>query len=122
MTSMELNERDVFAAILPAELREDFAFWLRTRAHSMGEMPSDSNVKTYLARPTITAVRDESLTPRELQVLRGIADGKTDRTIGRELYLSADTVKATAARIYRKLGVANRTEAAVAAVRRRLIP
>ena len=51
------------------------------------------------------------LTARELDILHGIADGLSNKEIGHRLYLSAGTVKAHSAAIYRKLDVSNRTEA-----------
>lgn len=53
------------------------------------------------------------LTEREQTVLSGIARGLSNREIASELYLSVDTVKSHARRIYDKLGVRNRTEATV---------
>jgi DNA-binding NarL/FixJ family response regulator len=53
----------------------------------------------------------EPLSPRELEVLRLIALGKTNLEIARQLILSRGTIKAHAASIYRKLDVTNRTEA-----------
>ena len=52
-----------------------------------------------------------TLTPRELDILRGMADGLSNKEIGQKLFISAGTVKAHSAAIYRKLDVANRTEA-----------
>ncbi len=51
------------------------------------------------------------LTPRELDVLRAAADGLSNEEIGRELTITAQTVKFHLANIFRKLEVANRTEA-----------
>jgi LuxR family transcriptional regulator, maltose regulon positive regulatory protein len=51
------------------------------------------------------------LTERELEILRAIAEGLSNQEIGKRLYISAGTVKAHSAAIYRKLDVANRTEA-----------
>lgn len=47
---------------------------------------------------------DERLNIRELQVLLGIADGRTNAQIGRALGLREDTVKVYARRVRRKLG------------------
>jgi two-component system nitrate/nitrite response regulator NarL len=55
----------------------------------------------------------ERLTARELEVLRLVTSGCTNVEIGRVLGLSVHAVKFHLASIYRKLGVANRTEAAV---------
>jgi LuxR family maltose regulon positive regulatory protein len=53
----------------------------------------------------------ESLSRRELEVLQLIALGKTNQEIARQIIVSPGTVKAHTASIYRKLEVANRTEA-----------
>lgn len=57
------------------------------------------------------------LTPREMQVLRLIADGADNVAIGRELSISPHTVKQYVANIFEKLGVRSRVQAAVYAVR-----
>jgi DNA-binding NarL/FixJ family response regulator len=56
------------------------------------------------------------LTQRETDILALLAEGKSNRDISRALYLSEKTVKAHLAAIFRKLGVTNRTQAAMAAV------
>lgn len=53
----------------------------------------------------------ERLTERELEVLRLIATGRSNRRIGGELYLALGTVKAHTHAIFGKLGAANRIEA-----------
>jgi DNA-binding NarL/FixJ family response regulator len=62
-----------------------------------------------------------ALTDREREVLRLLADGKDNAEIGRELYISASTVKNHISAILAKLGVHNRIQAAVYAVRRGLV-
>jgi DNA-binding NarL/FixJ family response regulator len=57
-----------------------------------------------------------SLTQRETDILGLLAEGKSNREISRSLFLSEKTVKAHLAAIFRKLGVTNRTQAAMAAV------
>ena len=54
-----------------------------------------------------------TLTERELQVLASLMSGKTNREIGRGLFISEGTVKTHMSSIFAKLGVSNRTEAAV---------
>ncbi|WP_431237869.1 helix-turn-helix domain-containing protein [Mycolicibacterium aichiense] len=54
----------------------------------------------------------ERLSPREWDVLRSIALGKTNAQIATTLFLTENTVKVHVKRILRKLGAANRTEAA----------
>jgi DNA-binding NarL/FixJ family response regulator len=53
----------------------------------------------------------EDLTAREREILVLVADGLTNAKIGRELWVTEQTVKFHLSNIYRKLGVANRTEA-----------
>lgn len=57
----------------------------------------------------------EPLSRRELEVLHLLALGKTNQEIARQLIVSPGTIKAHTASIYRKLDVANRTEAAARA-------
>ena len=56
-----------------------------------------------------------SLTPRELEVLKLVADGASNREIGHNLMLSEATVKSHLVHIYDKLGVRSRTSAVAAA-------
>ena len=53
----------------------------------------------------------ESLTAREREILTLVADGLTNATIGKQLWVTEQTVKFHLSNIYRKLGVSNRTEA-----------
>jgi DNA-binding NarL/FixJ family response regulator len=57
------------------------------------------------------------LTAREMEVLRGVVDGKTNQEIGLTLGISEKTVEKHLDGIFTKLGVASRVEAAVYAVR-----
>jgi DNA-binding NarL/FixJ family response regulator len=65
--------------------------------------------------------RRVALTERELQVLRGMADGKSNAEIGRELFVSEDTVKTHARRLFRKLGARDRAHAVAAGFRAGLV-
>jgi DNA-binding NarL/FixJ family response regulator len=51
------------------------------------------------------------LTAREREILRAVAEGHTNARIGRQLWVTEQTVKFHLSNIYRKLGVSNRTEA-----------
>lgn len=51
------------------------------------------------------------LSAREVEVLEGMSRGKSNAAIGRELYLSEDTVKTHARRMFRKMGAADRAQA-----------
>ncbi len=90
-------------------------------------------LSSEVVRSLVTRVRLDSRTPeqasadalgltaRELEVIRLIADGADNATIGRELSISRHTVKRYVTNIFEKLGVHGRVEAAVYAVRKRLV-
>jgi len=63
----------------------------------------------------------EVLTEREREILTRIARGLSNKAIGEELHLAERTVKFHTTIIFRKLGVANRAEAAAKALRDRII-
>ena len=63
-----------------------------------------------------------SVSPRELEVLRLIAEGLTNPQIAQRLMVSLSTVKTHVNNVFTKLGTATRTETVVAATVRRLLP
>ena len=77
----------------------------------------DSTLSPTVANRLMTRVRTPrtSLTPRELEVLKLVASGSSNREIGRTLLLSEATVKSHLVHIYDKLGVRSRTSAVAAA-------
>lgn len=80
------------------------------RAAADGETVLSPTVATRLAAPA-------PLSPREVEVLRLVARGRTNAEIGRTLYITEGTVKTYVVRIFAKLGVSDRTAAAMAATR-----
>jgi LuxR family maltose regulon positive regulatory protein len=64
----------------------------------------------------------EPLSQRELEVLHLMSLGRTNQEIARQLIVAPGTIKAHAASIYRKLDVANRTEAVSRARQLRILP
>src|SRR5580704_8376458 len=64
---------------------------------------------------------DESLTSREVDVLRQISGGNRNRDIAEKLYISEETVKVHVKHIMEKLGASDRTQAVAIAVRRGII-
>jgi DNA-binding CsgD family transcriptional regulator len=64
----------------------------------------------------------EKLTERQLQILIGIAAGKTNMAIAKELILSESAIKQETVKIFRSLGVENRRQAAQKAVAMGLVP
>jgi len=89
-----------------------------------GESPLDPKLAAQLIRRLATqtpqkdqpAKHGDELTHRELDVLRLVAEGKTNAEIGQSLFVSVGTVKVHVERIINKLGVSDRTQAAVRAV------
>jgi DNA-binding NarL/FixJ family response regulator len=95
-----------------------------------GESPVDQELVMWLVRRLAAEVGPradpapgddaeplaESFTPRELEVLRLLPAGKTNRQIAQELHLSLSTVKKLLERLISKLGVSDRTQAAVKAI------
>ncbi|WP_245961650.1 response regulator transcription factor [Quadrisphaera granulorum] len=71
---------------------------------------SDSGVRGRGARRTEPGAAP-ALTERELQVLTGMGEGRSNAEIGKQLFLSEDTVKTHARRLFRKLDAADRAQA-----------
>jgi DNA-binding NarL/FixJ family response regulator len=69
-------------------------------------------------RPPGAADQVEVLTEREIETLRLVAHGKTNREIGQALGISHRTVQGHLANVYEKLGVNSRTEAVTEALKR----
>ena len=76
--------------------------------------PGDSGQSREAARQI------ESLTPREVEVLKLLSQGQTNPQIARNLLFSVSTVKAQVRSILAKLGVSDRTQAAVRAIESRM--
>jgi DNA-binding NarL/FixJ family response regulator len=77
-----------------------------------------------VARRLVSQVRNggDRLTPRELEVLRGVARGRTNAQIGTDLFITEATVKTHLLRVFAKLGVDDRTRAVTVAMERGLLP
>lgn len=81
--------------------------------------------ETYLPAPLAAKLAErvsgEALSAREIEVLRRLAAGKSNKEIGAELFISEGTVKTHVKSIFSKLDVVSRTEAVATATRRGLI-
>jgi DNA-binding NarL/FixJ family response regulator len=78
--------------------------------------PVAARLVTHLrGRPT------DAPTPRELEVLSGVARGLSNAEIGRELFIGEATVKTHLQRVFAKLGVDDRTRAVTVAIERGLL-
>jgi DNA-binding NarL/FixJ family response regulator len=78
-------------------------------------------VSGALATPRIAGDVEVTLTTRESEVLKQLALGLTNKEIARKLNISYETVKEHVQHILRKIGVSDRTQAAVWAVRKGLV-
>lgn len=95
------------------------------RAAALGHSTLPPGTTTRL----INAARDPGrtsdpiarLTPREREVLTGITRGRSNREIGRDLSVSDETVKTHVSSVLAKLGLADRTQAAIFALRHGIV-
>ena len=78
-------------------------------------------VPTALAAKLAESMSSEPLTGRELDVLKLLASGKSNKEIGSQLFISETTVKSHMRSIFSKLNVLSRTEAITTATRRGLV-
>jgi len=73
-----------------------------------------------LATPRLGVDIDVSLTQREVEVVKYLVDGLRNKEIGDEMDISYETIKEHVQHILRKVGVTDRTQAAVWALRNKL--
>jgi DNA-binding NarL/FixJ family response regulator len=84
---------------------------------------TDANVRAGGALPASDSDHAAlGLTQRELELLRLVASGATNSRLARQLFVTEQTVKFHLSNIYRKLGVANRTQASRFAYQHGLVP
>jgi len=82
------------------------------RSAALGHAPLDPRVARALL-PSATPRAQDTLSARELQVLRLVAKGLANKQIGRALGISERTVKVHVGHVFRRIGVADRTSAAM---------
>jgi DNA-binding NarL/FixJ family response regulator len=87
------------------------------KVHSGGSQVAE-RAATRLAE---RAMAGPALSPREIEVLTLIANGKSNKEIAAVLFISEGTVKTHVLSIHEKLGVGDRTEAVVVAIRRGIL-
>ena len=104
------SAKDLVAAIKVAAKGENT--WTRTELR---------RVTGALATPRPGISLEVPLTQREIQVVRHICDGMSNKQIGDDLEISYETVKEHVQHILRKIGVTDRTQAAVWALRNGLV-
>lgn len=90
------------------------------RATAQGQAVLAPAVATRLMA-YMRAPAEEQLSAREIDVLRLVAEGRSNREIGRRLHISEATVKTHLIHIYGKLGVNDRTAAVTVALERKIL-
>ena len=103
--------------------REELLAAIRMAANGESAWTRDElrRVTGALATPRLAADVEVPLTQRESEVLRQLAYGLTNKEIAQALHISYETVKEHVQHILRKIGVSDRTQAAVWAVRKELV-
>ncbi len=105
--------------VLKGACRQDILNTIRAAAGGQGPSNAGELLKVAgaMRREVSTMRNDVSLTAREMQVLRHLALGLSNKEIGRSLAISIETVKEHVQNILRKVSVADRTQAAVWAIK-----
>jgi two-component system, NarL family, response regulator LiaR len=95
---------------------------VRAAAHgeSVLQPAATTRLLQELRRGTADPLRQ--LTPRETDVLKALAQGRSNREIARTLSVTEETVKSHVSSILAKLGLADRTQAAIFALQHHLVP
>ena len=102
-------------AVLKSETENELVLAIRHAA--AGKSHVTEEIRSQLAaEPPLPA-----LTPRQLDVLKSITNGLSNPDIAQELGIDTATVKTHIAKIFEKLGVANRSEAVAVALRKQLV-
>ena len=91
------------------------------KAAAAGQVQLSPAAAARLMRQVRAPEAPDELTPRELEVLRLLAEGLANKEIARELIIGEKTVKTHVSSILSKLGVLSRTQAALQAVRMGLV-
>ena len=92
------------------------------RAAALGQSMLDPNIAGTVLQELVAAAQvQDDLTQRELQVLRLLAHGCTNRQIADELVVGVETVKTHVGNILAKLHLAHRTQAVIHALKQGLI-
>ena len=106
--------------VQPEELARAIRAAQRNEAVLHSEVAAKLMQEFTAPRPAEDSV--EQLTEREMDVLRLIAKGQSNKEIADSLIISEKTVKTHVSNILSKLHLADRTQAAIYALRQRLVP
>ena len=115
----EKNEKESSTQSLATAIRSVMAgqYWIGQ------ENVSDliGAVRDVLPSRTSPKMGNSGLTPREREVMEAIVGGRTNRDIANGFSISEQTVKHHITKIFEKLGVSNRVELALLAVKHQLV-
>lgn len=121
------HSAEVYAALVGV-LFVTLGIWLGRRLTRPAERVVETVREVVVEVPATAVVRDEAqiaalgLTPRELEILTLIAAGLSNREIAERAFVSENTVKTHSSRVFDKLGVQRRTQAAQRARELGLVP
>jgi len=109
--------------VLKGSSRQELISAIRSAVNGKSPTKTGSlaGIAAEMAKRQALGDEDVPLTNRESQVLRHVALGLSNKEVGRSLDISIETVKEHVQNILRKLGVTDRTQAAVWAVRRGIV-
>ncbi len=128
MLSVHQLEQEVLAALASGadayclKTTDPSSLLIAIQAAALGSAYLDPQIAhLVLGRVTLPNETETNLSPRELEVLRLIADGLGNKEIGERLQISLSTVKTHVQEILERLSASDRTQAAVKALRRGLL-
>jgi DNA-binding NarL/FixJ family response regulator len=112
------EEIGAYGYVLKESLPEELLYAIRLV--NKGRKYYDPGIISQLMKPSYTKIPDE-LTPREQEVLLSLGQGLCNKDIAKELYITEFTVKKHVSQILAKLGLTDRTQAALYAHNNNLI-
>ncbi|WP_274366213.1 response regulator [Paenibacillus thermotolerans] len=112
-------EAGAFSYLLKTSRASEIASAIRAAANGQPVLESQvaSKMMNRFRQPKPQAAPHHELTEREMEVLKLIAKGKSNQEVADELYIGIKTVKYHVTNILAKLGVEDRTQAAIYAVK-----
>lgn len=116
-------EAGAFSYLLKTSRAGEIAQAIRSavKGQSVLESQVASKLMNRFRQPKPVSLPHEELTEREMEVLRLIASGKSNQDVASELFIGVKTVKFHVTNILAKLGVEDRTQAAIYAYRHGLV-
>ncbi|WP_348273480.1 response regulator transcription factor [Piscinibacter sp. XHJ-5] len=115
VTAMRALRAGAAGYLLKGEMRTELVETIR-QVHAGGH-----RVQPEVASELAAHLRDDALSEREIQVLRSVAQGNSNKRVALELGVTEETVKAHMKRIVSKLGANDRTHAVTIAIKRGII-